>query len=199
MQYHRLRFRLFSLILTWGLALASGNAAALSTDSEQPLTIKASHASIDDLKGITVYRGNVEVIQGSMRIYADVVTLSYRHEDGDRLLETVTAEGSPARFRQRPDKRDEDIEAQARRMEYYVQKNLLHLLEAAQVRQGQDTFSGPYIVYDSRRSVLTAGGGEGRNPDQRIEVTFHPKKNSAPTEKQEPDAADGPETSSSQP
>jgi lipopolysaccharide export system protein LptA len=154
----------------------SATAQAFSLTTDLPLTIQAGQASIDDNKGITVYRDNVEVRQGNMEMYADTLTLTYEEKDGERELTLVTAEGSPARFNQT---RDDGIEtkAKASRMEYYLQQNLLHLINNAEVLQGQDSFSGEYMVYDAKRNILTAKGGK----EERVTVTLQPKKNKTPS------------------
>jgi lipopolysaccharide export system protein LptA len=41
---------------------------ALSSDREQPINLEADAADIDDLKGISIYTGNVVLTQGSMVI-----------------------------------------------------------------------------------------------------------------------------------
>lgn len=163
--------KIYSLLL----CLLPLTAWALSDDRDQPIQIQADRASLDDLKGITVYEGNVEVIQGSMRLHGDKVTLTY---DADKQVEKIIAEGNPARFKQRPDKREEDIQAEARRMEYDAKQDMLHLITQAQVWQGKDRFSGQHIVYDAQRSVITAEG----DSQQRVTVVIEPKKLQKPEE-----------------
>ncbi len=153
-------FRLLIYLLVSACCLAwAPRLAALSSDREQPIEIRADRASIDDLKGITVYEGNVEVIQGSMVLRGDKVTLTY---DQNKQVEQIIAEGNPAYYKQRPDNRDSDVQAEARRMEYYAKKDMLHLIQEARVWQDKDSFSGEHIVYDVKRSQLTAEGGKDR-------------------------------------
>jgi lipopolysaccharide export system protein LptA len=131
----------------------SGQAQALSTDRDQPVQIEADQANIDDIKRITVYLGNVKVTQGSMEVQADKVTLNY---DTDKNVELIIAEGKPVKFKQRPDNRDQDIQAFAQRVEYHVKNQILNLSANAEIRQGQDSFKGDKMVYDVQRSTLNA-------------------------------------------
>jgi len=157
------------LWLCWLLWLLPSTAWPLEADREQPIQIQADRASLDDLKGITIYEGRVEVTQGSMQLRGDKVTLTY---DTDKQVEKIIAEGAPASFKQRPDKRETDIQAQAKRMEYYAKEDMLHLITEAQVWQGKDSFSGQHIVYDAKRSVITAEG----SGEKRVTVVIEPKK-----------------------
>ena len=52
------------------LALFTTLALGLPSDREQPIHISADKALRDEKKGITVYQGNVEMNQGSLRIEA---------------------------------------------------------------------------------------------------------------------------------
>jgi lipopolysaccharide export system protein LptA len=161
--------RINFLLLCFGLMMLPS--MGYSDDREQALVINAGRASIDDLQGITTYRDNVRVQQGSMRIEADTLILTYEHaNDNERILNLVAAEGKPVHFEQKAPN-ETLIKAQANRIEFYLQQNMLHLIGQAQVQQGQDRFSGEYMVYDAKRSVLTADGGK-----QGVTVTLQPRK-----------------------
>ncbi|MCP4697636.1 MAG: lipopolysaccharide transport periplasmic protein LptA [Gammaproteobacteria bacterium] len=149
------------------LAALPGSVLALSTDREQPIHIEADQASIDDLRGVTVYRGNVKVTQGTIRLQADMVTLTYNA--AEKQLEAIIAEGKPARYRQRPDNKDADIHAEAERVEFQAGKDMLHLSGNAKIRQGEDVFTGKQISYDAKHSVIKA--------TEKVTVILHPKKN----------------------
>lgn len=150
--------------------LAPLAAQALSSDRDQPINIEADSADIDDKQGVSVYQGNVVMTQGSMRLSGDVVTVY----SPNRELQKAVAEGAPARFKQRPDNKDEDMRAQAQRMEYYADSGKLILLEGAHVWQEKDEFSGNRIEYDTRRDVVTAR--KAASGKERVQITIQPKK-----------------------
>lgn len=166
--HRNLNFIIMLLALLWQSA-----AMALSTDREQPIKIQADSATIDDGKGFGVYQGNVVVTQGTILINADKVTFHY---DQKQQLEKVFAYGNPVRFKQRPDNSTEDLHAKAQQMEYFALKDMLNLLQDAELWQGKDTFTGPRISYDTKQSVIKADKGD-KKEGQRITVTLQPRTN----------------------
>jgi lipopolysaccharide export system protein LptA len=156
---------------------------ALTTDKDQDIEIEANSAELDDKKGITIYRGNVIVTQGSMRIMGDIMTVTYI-DNGD--LDTVIVEGKPARYRQLPDNKDVYDEAEALRMEYYVLKDFIVLINEALVTQEGLRFGGNRIEYDTvnsrvkaRGKIKTAKEGDKAGTtgsDSRVKITIKSKK-----------------------
>lgn len=153
--------------------LAGAQAApALSTDKDQPISIEADRADIDDNKGISVYQGNVVVTQGSLRLAADTVTVY----SPKRNLQKLVAQGAPARFKQRPNGEQEDMRAQALRMEYSVETEKLLLLDGAHLWQAKNEFSGNRIEYDTVNDVVTAS--KAPSGKERVQVIIQPKAKS---------------------
>ena len=75
-------------------------AHALSTDKDQPIEVEADTAELDEVKNVSIYRGNVIVIQGSIRMTGDVMTV-YQTDNDD--LDHMIMEGNPATYKQLPD------------------------------------------------------------------------------------------------
>lgn len=164
-----LKAMLFLLALGW-----MGAAGALSTDKDQPINIEADSVEIDDKKNISIYKGNVVVTQGTIRLDADIVT-AYTP---DKQLQKVVAEGDPVRYRQRPDKKEEDMRAKAQRMEYYATSGKLILYEGAHLWHEGNEFSGNRIEYDTRADVVQAT--KAPSGKERVQVVIPPKGKSAP-------------------
>ena len=129
-------------------------ALALDSDRNQPVLLEADQATLSDREGVGVYRGNVIVRQGTMRITGDVLTLYSRNGHIVRAI----MEGNPATFRQRPEGKPEDVRARARRMDYEAEKDRIVLTGRAVVWQGGDVFRSERIVYDIARDRVEAGG-----------------------------------------
>ncbi len=141
---------------------------ALSTDKEKPINIEADQVDIDERNGLSTYSGKVTLVQGSLQISADSVVV----HTVERRLTKIVANGSPARFRQRPDNATEDIRAQAKHVEYRAQDGVVLLTNGAELRQGANSFAGPRIEYDTLSSVVRASGatpGTGR-----VQVVIQP-------------------------
>jgi len=152
---------------------------ALDSDSKQPINLEADSADLDDLKGISIYSGNVILTQGSMVIKSTKLTI---YHNKNRELEKAVAKGSDtilATFKQRPQGKSKDFKARAITMIYYLQKNKIHLLKKAFVDQDGDTFSGDKIIYDTKKETVTASSkkvnGKNKKNSGRVRVTIQPK------------------------
>jgi len=151
---------------------------ALSSDRDQPINLEADHADIDDLKGISIYTGNVILTQGSTEIKCYKLTL---YTDEDRQLSKAIAAGKDklATYKQRPDGKDQDFKARAVTIIYYLTTDKIHLLKQATVWQGGDRFSGDKIIYDTAKDTVVARSKkdkDGKAVGDRIRVTIQPRK-----------------------
>jgi len=127
----------------------------LSTDSQQDIEIEADTAEMDDVSKITIYRGNVIVTQGSIKMTGHTMTV---HFDKNNDMELVIMNGTPATYRQLPDNGKVFDEAEALQMEYYALKNYVILIDQALVTQEGLKFSGKRIEYDTVLSKVKAEG-----------------------------------------
>ena len=166
--------KLYNLV-TVILAFAVSSAHALPDDREQPIYITADSAKINDNTGITTYKGNVIIKQGSLLIEGEHVDM-YRGDEGvDKLIAT----GSLAHFRQRPNKGDPYSDAWGKHMVYQVDDQKLTITEDAKVIQAQDTFTGNKIIYDLDKSIVDAFGGVSTDENgtpERVIMVIQPKK-----------------------
>jgi lipopolysaccharide export system protein LptA len=156
----------FRLAVTLALLLAAASLAALEGDRERPIELAADSVDIDEGRGVSIYRGDVDLRQGSMRLQADVVTV---HQRGRRPAR-VEAEGRPVRFTQQSARGP--VKGEARRMEYDIDSENLVLQGDAVLVQGQDSMRSDRIVYDRERAVVKAGAAaDGR---QRVRISIQP-------------------------
>ena len=150
-----------SALLLGLAALWAPGALPLPTDRDQPIAVEADSAVRDDRAGQTVYRGDVRLVQGSLVIEADELTIFHSRD----LAERVVARGEPARMQQQPEIDEALIHAAARRITYFTAKERLLLEEQAQVEQDGATVRGERIDYLIREQLVRANaagsGGEG--------------------------------------
>src|SRR5688572_17803230 len=107
---------LVSLLLAATAAVAP--AWAEKSDRTKPLTIEADQpGTLDLVRQVVVFNGNVVVAQGTMTIRAERVEVRER-TDGHRSATALGANGKAANFRQKRDGVDETIEGAAERIEY---------------------------------------------------------------------------------
>lgn len=161
-----MRTRLLLLLLAF--AAGPTGAGALSTDREQPVRIDADSASLDDENHIATYRGDVVLVQGSLRITGEVVTM-YFDESYD--LATLVAEGEPARFNQRMDSGPEQ-KGEAARIEYRVEDGAMLFIGSAQIGQGEFRMKAEHIDYDSVTGSIQGAGAETEADGGRVTITL---------------------------
>jgi lipopolysaccharide export system protein LptA len=172
--------------LVWiSCALAPIGAHALSTDGDQPIYVEADFADMNRGRGITVYRGKVQISQGSRRLWGDIVHI---YTDRNDEVEKVVAVGQPARLRQKPDGRDDCMWGEGLRIEYYASTETLHFFEDARIWQGLDVMTSEEIVYDAKSDQLV--GGEKGTSRKRVHIRKMPKRDTPPTPGSTPSKVD---------
>ncbi len=166
------------------LVSTMSGAFALSTDKQKDIEIEADSAEMDDLKGITIYRGDVVVTQGSIRMTGHTMTVHFA-ENGD--MELVIMQGKPATYRQLPDNSKTYDEAEALQMEYYALKDYIILIDNALVTKPNGSrMSGKRIEYDTVLSKVIAKGSTrttstnndsktDKKKDGRVKITIKKK------------------------
>ena len=138
------------------LFLFAQNAVALESDRNQSVLVEADEVEMDFSSGTRIYRGNVSVRQGTIRIIADQIELIYKGEQLDHGIAT----GNPAVFRQRPDGKDHDVIGTGRRIELDEMQNIVTFIGDARLRQDRDAIEGERIVYDMARDRMIVRGGD---------------------------------------
>lgn len=156
-------------------------AHAEKADRQQPMTIAADRqSSIDLLKQVVVFQGNVQINQGTIAIRADRVEVR-QTPDG---LYHATATGGPASFRQKRDGVDEYIEGRADRVEYDGGSDQVHFIGHAVVRRLRgttpaDEITGDRISYDNVGERFSVQGGASNvspaNPSGRVRAVLTPR------------------------
>lgn len=182
---------LIALLLT---ALPWLSAQAEKADRGKPLTIEADQpGTLDLIKQVVVFNGNVVVAQGTMAIRADRVEVRER-ADGHRSATALGTPARPASFRQKREGVDETIEGQAERIEYDSRGDVVKFSGSAQVRRLRgdtpaDEITGSVITYDNGNETFsvqgapalsTAAAGSASAPAAgRVRVVITPRPDAA--------------------
>lgn len=154
------------------LLAVSMPAMALPQDSNQPIRIQANSATLDERRNTAVYKGNVIITQGSMRLTGNVVTLA---TDNEGAVSKITSQGNPATYSQTPSANDAEVNARAQTIEYFADSERIVLKEQARLEQRGNTFRGEYVSYDIRQQVVDAGQPEAGEAG-RIEIVIQPRQ-----------------------
>jgi len=140
---------------------------ALDDDRSQPVQIRSSSAFADYKQGVTVYKGNVVLSQGSLVIKADQLNL-YRNKEG---FQKLVATGNPASFQQIPAPGKPPIVAEAKQIDYDVSSEVLILKDDVVIKLEESSHQGAFYEYNLVTQMLKASG----DTDHRIITTFQPQ------------------------
>lgn len=168
------RNNLTSLLFA-ALAAFSGNIQALPEDVQQEMTILSNSAELDRKAGLVVYKGNVVLTQGTLKIESDRLLIL---RNGN-VLEKAVAEGKPARFQQQISADQGITHAEGDRIDYFAVRKEVHLSGNARMEQERNEFSGEKITYDMANEKVVAksslGNGSAEKTGKRIKVVIQPE------------------------
>lgn len=151
------------------LSLLGCLAHALPDDQQQPIHVSANSAVQENNK--VTYRGNVIIVQGSVRIEADQVVI--QHEKGK--LQKAVATGKPARFQQQPDTDGGLITGSATTLIYHNSDQRVELLQDALVDRDKSTVKSDRIEYLLPSKTVRADTSPN-NASGRVEMILQPNQ-----------------------
>ena len=176
-----------SLLLLLLAAAPWAAVQAEKADRGKPLTIEADQpGTLDLIKQVVVFNGNVVIAQGTMSIRAERVEVRER-PDGHRNATALGSPGKPASFRQKREGVDETIEGSAERIEYDSRGDLVRFSGNAQVRRLRgttpaDEVTGAVITYDNGNETFSVQGapaavaaGASASGPSRVRVVITPR------------------------
>ena len=162
-------------------------AYAEKADSEKPINLEADRISMDDVKKVQIFDGNVVLTQGTMQIRTSKLVVT---QDADGFQKGVASGGANglARFRQKLEGKDAYLEGEAERIEHDARSEKTQFFTRAWVKNGQDEVKGQYISYDSltENYLVTNGSGDSKTAtgaaQARVRAIIQPKGKNAPSE-----------------
>ncbi|NOQ13202.1 MAG: lipopolysaccharide transport periplasmic protein LptA [Methyloprofundus sp.] len=157
------------VLFFWANVMLVPLVSALESDTSQPISIESNSGVYDDKKGVSIYTGEVIIIQGSMRLDADKVVVYL----DNREIQKMVATGTPMKFQQTPEAGKEDVHGHSLVAEYYPETEVLIMMQEAVIWQGGNSTASERIEYDRMSEVLKAGDGKSAN--KRIKVILQPK------------------------
>lgn len=136
-----------AICFVFGLVLLIGaeGASALPEDADQPINIRADTVEYDQTGNRIIYRGSVQVDQGTLRVTAEIMTVDL--QDGNKV-KRITAKDTPARYQQQIETDKAPVRAEALTIVYHTQDERVDLKGAANLEQEGSTLTGDLIVYD---------------------------------------------------
>lgn len=158
---------------------------AEKADKEKPMNLEADRMSMDDVKKVQIFDGNVVLTQGTMQIRTNKLVVT-QDADGFQRGVATSGPGGLARFKQKLDGKDEYIEGEAERIEHDARSEVTQFFVRAWVKNGQDEVKGHYISYNSltENYLVTNGAGDTKTatgaPQARVRAIIQPKGKNAP-------------------
>jgi lipopolysaccharide export system protein LptA len=145
-------------------------------DRNKPINLEADTVNLDDANKVSIYQGNVQLIQGTLLVRADKLVVK---EDAAGMQQ-ATAYGNPASFRQKREGTNEYIEGYGLRIEYDAKVEKVELFTQARMKRDQDEVRGNYISYDAKTELfqVIGGGKEAAAPGKekgRVRAVIQPK------------------------
>lgn len=157
------------------IGLISMNALAEKADRDKPVHLEADTVTLDDIRKISTYVGNVILSQGTLMLRADRIQVMQK----DGGLDSVVATGRPVAFRQKLDGKNEFIEGFAERIEYSGATSNVELIGQARLRRGDDELRGARISYNaSTEFYRVEGRPDAQSPAGRVRAVIRPKPQS---------------------
>lgn len=138
------------------LVLLPSLSFALKSDREAPMDLKAASWTGDMGTGVQIFRGNVRITQGSLKIGADKGTVHYVKGQ----VERAELEGTPAEVIQTQDS-GSVVVARARKIDYNLQRNVVVLTGGVSIDQGGNTTTGERFEYSLDSGAISGNGGSG--------------------------------------
>ena len=153
-------------------ALLASPAHAEKADRDKPVNLEADMVTLDDIRKVSTYQGNVILSQGTLMLRADHMQVTQNASGLDR----ISATGRPVAFRQKVDGRDEFIEGYADRIEYDSVNSQLELIGQARLRRGSDELRGAQISYNAKTEFYkVVGQPNAQTPSGRVRAVIRPK------------------------
>lgn len=139
-------------------------------DRDQPMDVRSDRQSggLGDDDSILL-SGNVEIVQGSLRVNAATATVERSGGDIRRIL----LEGAPVRIQQQ-NERGEVIDASAARVTYAPDDEIMLLAGGARVAQARGDLQAETIRYNLDTGTIDSGGD-----GTRVQMTIQPKTRAA--------------------
>jgi len=153
-------------------ALLATPVHAEKADRGKPVNLEADTVTLDDIKQISVYQGNVILSQGTLMLRADRVQVTQNATGLDKL----SATGQPVAFRQKVEGRDEFIDGFADRIEFDSVNGQLELIGKAQLRRDGDELRGARISYNANTEFYkVVGQTDAKTASGRVRAVLRPK------------------------
>lgn len=169
------------------LGLTSQTVQGADDDFALPIKVDAKTQFVDGKNKISLFRDDVLIIQGSLKITADEVEVIASEGEGREIF---VARGTPASYSQTLDDGN-PVFARANEIRYEVSARTISLTGNAELQQDTSMVKGDVITYDMTTEQLLATSNEnGEESSGRVTTVFTPQAIRDITQDTEQDKSD---------
>ncbi len=146
-------------------------ARALESDSKEKLHIFAESGTYNYKTGVNVYEGNIKIDQGTTHLTADrLITKS----NAQHKIQEAIAYGlqTLAHYWTLPKIGDPEVHAHAKIIKFYPLESNVTLEQDVHVTQGENSFQGELIHYNSNEQTITVPASK----NGRAVIVYNPEK-----------------------
>jgi lipopolysaccharide export system protein LptA len=161
---------LLTLLLLGLLPLQS---IALDSDRDQAIEVEADRLEVREQEKISIYEGNVKLVQGSLNISSDRLVIHFNDANELTLMKMT---GQPARFRQL-DNEHQELQGEAEQIDYTESESLLLLRRSAYLRHAGDEIKSDMIRFKTDTNRIEAGSTQS---DERVKMVIKPRPKQTP-------------------
>ncbi len=171
------------LVVIAGILLVPIASRAELADRDKPVHIEADKVTVDDVKKVQTFDGNVQMVKGTLIIRAPRIVVTQDENGYQRGVATGTPSVLP-RFRQKREAVDEYIEGEAERIEHDAKLEKTEFFNRAWVKSGLDEVRGQFISYDAKsENYFVTSGPDGTRAKpgsgDRVRAVIQPKNKDA--------------------
>lgn len=146
-------------------------------ETRLPIDIEANQLDAQDQAGLTLYKGNVIAIQGSLTLEGDQLEILHP----ERQIQRIVTTGKPAKFKRFLTEENAWINGQAHTIIYFTETRRIELIGQAYLEQeATHKIEGPRLIYDMNAQTLNAGQTD--EEPGRIKMTITPRTEDAPSQ-----------------
>lgn len=157
--------KIFLLLSLSALLCVANSAIARTDDSEKPIHITADTAELNDKSGISIYRGDVKMVQGTTILRGDIITVYTANDEVEKMISV----GNLATYEETTDDGDV-VYAESEEMIYNSAEKKIELFRRGKITQVGNVIRSDYILYLTEEGLIDTG-----TKKDRIEITIQPK------------------------
>ncbi len=148
----------------------TNNAFARTDDAEKPIHITADTAELNEKSGISIYRGDVKMVQGTTILHGDIITVYTVNDEVEKMISV----GNLTTYEETTDDGDV-VYAESEEMIYNSAEKKIELFRRGKITQVGNVIRSDYILYLTEEGLIDTG-----TKKDRIKIIIQPKaKNDA--------------------